>query len=276
MRPKPAAMSSAIRFVPLVLLFGWILPLFGRDGWSQADSPSAPVRQVMTPFPTPTPRADGYIGYIVQEGDSPWRIAAIAGITVEELFALNGILPGDYITPGMELILGSAGPPAPTAGPETPLETPTAAAVTPTPASGTGQICVLLFQDVNGNARLDDGEAPLTGGQVSVADAAGLVSVEQTTDESPEGYCFAELPGGDYNVSAAVPAGYNPTTGMNLPVRLRPGDIKYVEFGAQPSGVIGGGLDQGDGRSPVLGILGAVLLIAAGGLGYYATRAGRR
>jgi hypothetical protein len=231
----------------------------------------------MTPFPTPTPGRDGYIVYIVQPGDSPWRIAAIAGITVEELFALNGIQPGDYITPGMQLVLGSAGPPAPTAAPETELETPTAPAGTPTPEFGMGEICVLLFQDLNGNARLDAGETPLAGGRVSVGDVAGSVSVEQTTGNTPEGYCFEELPGGDYNVSAAVPGGYNPTTAMNLPVRLQPGEIKYVQFGAQPSGVIGGGLGQaGDGRSPVLGILGAFLLIAAGGVGYYATRVGRR
>lgn len=47
--------------------------------------------QAPTPFPTPTPNADGEILYTVKEGDTPWRVAAIAGITLEELYALNGL-----------------------------------------------------------------------------------------------------------------------------------------------------------------------------------------
>ena len=59
-----------------------------------------------TPFLTPTPGPDGKIVYIVQEGDTLWRIAAIADISIEELMTRNGIQTGDYISPGMELDLG--------------------------------------------------------------------------------------------------------------------------------------------------------------------------
>ena len=40
-------------------------------------------------FPSPTPGADGRIIYIVQPGDSCFRIQALYGITVEQLRGLN-------------------------------------------------------------------------------------------------------------------------------------------------------------------------------------------
>lgn len=228
-----------------------------------------------TPFPTPTPRGDGRIIYIVQEGDSPWRIAAIAGISVEELMSRNGLQTNDFISPGMELELGLAGPAIPTSAP---LEvfTPTPLSVTATPEVGTGEICVALFLDQNGNGRREETEPPLAEGKVSVADVNGVVAGEHTTIfdlENPDGFCFTDLQNGDYNVSAAVPPEHNPTTAMNLPVRLEPGQITYVQFGAQPGSA---SLDQlgdgGGGRSTLLGFLGLLLLIAGGGLGFYAVR----
>ncbi len=236
-----------------------------------------------TPFLTPTPGTDGWIVYTVQPGDTLYDIAAIAGISVEQLMALNGIQPSDYINPGQRLRLGQGGPVVPTVAPGT---EPTATSVppSPTPVYGTGEICVLLFLDQNGDARWQVGEPPLAGGQLSVADVGGAVVGEHATDgtteytpapdNTPIGHCFTDLPNGDYNVSAAVPSGHNPTTSMNLPIRLEPGDIKYVEFGAQPNGSLGGG-EGGGGRSTLLGILGLLLLVAAGGLGYFAARYGR-
>lgn len=244
-----------------------------------AELPPAPLAQP-TAFPTPTPGPDGRIVYTVQEGDSPWRIAAIAGITIEELMAMNGLQSGDYITPGMQLELGTGGPPQPTGAAVSAIATATPLPVTPTPMVGTGEICVLLFEDINGDGRLDTGEPALAGGQISVADASGVVSAEYTSEAldlevDPAGFCFEDLMNGDYNVSAAVPEGYNPTTGLNAPVILEPGDIKYLQFGAQPSaGLANGG--GGGGRSTLLGALGLLLLVAAGALGYYATRLSRR
>ncbi len=228
---------------------------------------NAPLLQP-TPFQTPTPNADGAILYTVLIGDSLWRIAAIAEISVEELMALNGIQSGDFISPGMELVLGSlAATPIPIASP-----TPT---VQVGPLVGTGDICVLLFTDDNGNARLDEDELPLIEGQVSVVDRDGRVQGEHTTDDNPEGFCFLELEDGDYNVSGAVPPNYNPTTSMNVPVRLAPGDTKFVQFGGQPSAAIlqiRGSEDEG---STLLGVLGLALLAGAGMVGFYAVRAGR-
>jgi len=63
---------------------------------------------------------------------------------------------------------------------------------------------------------------------------------------------------------------------MNLPVRLEPGDIKYVQFGAQPSSVVGDAIGGAGDRSALLGLLGVLLLLVGGGLGYYASRYSRQ
>ncbi len=269
--------SSPLR---ALLLAVCVVPglLFIRGGGTQA----AAARQ-RTLFVTPTPGPDGRIIYIFQEGDTLWTIAALTGISLEELMVINGIAPSDVdrIPVGYALQLGLGGPVIPTqAAGAQPTDTPVPA--TPTPLYGTGTICVLLFRDDNGNARWDEPEPPLAGGRVSIADVNGVVVGERETDDTSElapddtpiGHCFPDLPGGDYNVSAAVPLEHNPTTSMNTPVRLDPGDTKYVEFGAQPAGAFGGG-DGSGGRSLVLGLLGLALLLAAAGLGYYAARTSR-
>ena len=43
---------------------------------------------------------------------------------------------------------------------------------------------------------------------------------------------------GDYNVSVAIPEGYNPTTSLNAPITLVAGDITYLNFGAQAGSVV--------------------------------------
>ncbi|HEX9797228.1 MAG TPA: LysM peptidoglycan-binding domain-containing protein [Anaerolineales bacterium] len=255
-------------------VLAWLTP-------AAASGVPQPMAQAPTPFLTPTPNQAGDILYTVQEFDTAWRIAAIAGISLEELYALNGLQPTDFLTPGTQLLLGRASPSLPTS---VPGQEPTESLIepTPTPEQGTGEICALLFEDSNGNARLDEAEFALAGGQVSVADASGALAGEGTTsaeppEEEPIGSCFPDLQDGDYNVSGAVPEGYNPTTSMNAPVRLNPGETKYVEFGAQPSSALGGAaVPGGGGTSTVLGLVGVVFLGAAGALAYFAARYNRR
>lgn len=271
--------SFRVHRIVLVLLGISLLILFGSLSAQAGYASNARLQP--TPFPTPTPGPDGRISYRVQEGDSLWRIAAIAGISLEELMALNGIQPGDFISPGMELELGRAGPAQPTSAQPGFQPTTTAPTLTPTPIVGTAEICVLLFQDINGNGRLEEEELALVGGQVSVVDINGIVAGEYTTEalldqEDLIGYCFTDLENGDYNVSAAVPPGYNATTSLNAPVTIKPGDIKYLQFGAQPSSALleSEGQDGGS-RSSLLGLIGLALLVAAGGLGFYASRLSR-
>jgi hypothetical protein len=269
---KPKRVRNLAFLLIVLTIVGIILPI---DSDVNADSEFAPALQP-TAFPTPTPGPDGRIVYFVQDQDTFWSIAAIAGITLDELYALNGIQPGDYAVAGMELTLGYAGPTEPTAESGA-VASPTPFAATPTSQFNTGEICVLLFLDENGNARLDEGETGLSGGQISVVDVSGVVAVEAASGEDPEGQCFADLEAGDYNVSAAVPEEYNATTTMSMPLRLVAGDIKYVQFGAQPSAALIDLVPNGGGSGSLwLGIFGIFLLLAAGGLAYYASRYSRR
>jgi hypothetical protein len=243
---------------------------------SAAAHPEAGPMAQPTAFPTPTPGPDGRIVYVVQSQDTFFDIAAIAGITLEELYALNGIQPGDYAIPGTSLVLGFAGPVDATADTST-LITPTPAQPTPTPLFSTGEICVLLFLDENGDARLGESEPPLAGGKISIINVSGVMVAEITTGNESEGQCFEELEAGDYNVSAAVPEEYNATTSMNLPLRLAAGDIKYVQFGAQPNAAMNDRITDQDGeRSLLFGIFGIAMIIMAAVLAFYASRYGRR
>lgn len=249
-----------------ILLIGAVFSVPAR-----ADSDETPPQQP-TVFPTPTADVDGRIQYIIQKDDTFFRIAAIAGLTVEELYAMNGIQSGDLAIPGTILLLDIISTPTPMGSSEETQISPT-----PTPVFGVGEVCVFIFEDENGNARIETGESALAGAQISIASTDGEVVGEHTTDDAVEGHCFVDIGNGDYNVSAAVPDQFNPTTTMNLGFHLNAGDIKYIEFGAQRSGAISiGGDEVGDGRSTWMGVLGVVLLLAAAGVGTYAVRFSRR
>jgi murein DD-endopeptidase MepM/ murein hydrolase activator NlpD len=252
-----------------LLLFTILLP-------AQA-SPAAQVQ-----FPSPTPGPDGRIIYIVQPGDSCFRIEALYGITVDQLRALNPQLDENCtLAIGAELMLGIGGPAAlsPTPGPSPTLEPPT---VTPTPPLGTTEICVLLYDDINGDALWQETEIGIAGGAVSVSNTAGTYSETKTTVSEidpdllePVQTCFTDVPAGEYNISLAVPENYNPTVGLTSTVIVNAGDIAIVPFGAQsqtetaaePAADNGGG---DGGPSPIFGILGGLLLLGGLGLGWYA------
>jgi len=250
-----------------LLLFGILLP-------AQA-SPSAQVQ-----FPSPTPGADGRIIYIVQAGDSCFRIEALYGITVDQLRGLNPQLDENCtLAIGSELMLGIGGPAAlsPTPGPSPTLEPPTA---TPLPPAGTTEICVLLYDDANGDALRQETELGVAGGAVSVSNTAGTFSDTQTTvseidpdTEEPLQTCFTDVPEGEYNISVAVPENYNPTMEMTYTFAIKAGDRAFIPFGTQlktDTGIPSTTEDSGSGPSPIFGILGGLLLLGGLGLGWYA------
>jgi hypothetical protein len=244
---------------------------------------AAPPAQY-TVFPTPTPGADGRIIYIVQENDTLWRIAAISGLTVDELKALNNLL-SDSVQPGQQILLGLAGPvDQPTATPG-PSSTPGPLEPTITAGPGWGVICVLLYEDKNGDSLRQEEEASLLGGAISVSDRLGRASFTADTpsggfsdlfEPEPEdlGYtCFDQLPEGEYNVTVGIPAEYNPTTVLNRSFNLKAGDETLVAFGAQANTVLAAQtaiIPETPGRSPLLGIAGGLLLLVGLSLGFYA------
>ncbi len=264
-----------------ILLAGLVLLGIGSTLPAAASPGFVPDAQ-LTPFFTATPNAAGEILYVVQSGDSLSRIAAVSGGTVQEIAAMNGIEVNAVLSIGTTLLIGRATPVTPTFDPSQPEPT-LEPSPTPTPNFGTADICILLYLDVNGNAQHEELEPPLADGQVSVAHVSGELAGEFTTTTStelldftdtPVGSCLTELENGDYNVSVAVPENHNPTTAMNLPIRLNPGDTKYVQFGAQEGSTTGEVDDGGPGRSMVLGLLGGVMLLGAAGLAFIAIRMG--
>lgn len=258
------------------LVFSAALASLGLSLTAQA----APVQQQ---FATNTPLPDGRILYTIQAGDTCTKIQLLYSITLAQLRELNQNINTDCtnLIPGQQLLVGTGGPaaaptstpgPSPTPGPPTP---------TPTPFAGTTEICVLLFNDINGNSLRDASEPVVLGGAISVTEVTGKYSKTLETAANPDptayqGTCFNDVPEGKYNIGVAIPDNYSPTMNLTYTLNVHAGDIAYVDFGAQsrettaarPTGSSGGT----GGTSPLLGFLGGLLLLSGLGLGWYALR----
>jgi LysM repeat protein len=266
--------SNQIRWTVAAGLF--LVAFLATCGLAAGAAAAAPAAQI--PIYTPTPGPDGRIIYIVRPNDTLMGISLIMGVPIEKLRELNN-LSGDTIYEGQKLLLGLAGPleVTPTSGP---TPTPTAILPTPSPQPGVGELCILLFNDLNGNGIRDDGENSLPNGKISFGNQAGTISEAVDSGAGEEYQCFKDLPEGKYSLSVAIPDGYNPTTSTDHEISLRAGDQTYVNFGAQAntqtqaaSAVIPETSDQ---RSPILGIIGGLFLLAGAGLTVYAVRVLRR
>ncbi|MDO9545498.1 MAG: LysM peptidoglycan-binding domain-containing protein [Pelolinea sp.] len=226
---------------------------------------SAPLPQAV--IATPTPQADGRIIYIVKENDTCISIALLMGIEEQELRDFNNLVADDcsFIYAGQELLVGikEEDTPVPTAE--------VTAAPTPTPFKGNGSICIFLFNDENGNALAEETELPLAGGAVSVTDRLNTVNLTGTTDATGEAICFTEIPEGDYNISVAIPEGYNPTTVMNYALSIGAGEVSTVDFGAQPGSGLRPAFSE-ENPSPLLLVLGIFFIGAGVGLWFYMRR----
>jgi murein DD-endopeptidase MepM/ murein hydrolase activator NlpD len=232
-------------------------------------------------FVTATPGPDGRILYTVAEGDTCSSVALLHGISVPQLRQLNTRLDENCtLIVGQQLVVGLVASNAPTAGLE-PTLPPT---VTATPVSGTTEVCVLLFDDMNGDAMRQETEFGIEGGAVSLTNLNGSYSETQNTSSAidpdlvePIRSCFRDVPQGEYNVSVAVPDTYNPTMLLSYTLTVKAGDRASIDFGAQSKTLTVS--DPGDsgqgGRSSVLGIFGILLLLGGAGLGYYAYRSGQ-
>ena len=258
-------------FLLVLLLVGAVLPA--------GNASAAPNLQG---FITATPGPDGRIMYIVVEGDNCSSVALNHGITVTVLRQYNTRLDEICtLTLGQQLVVGLVAPnAAPTSG-DIPTITPVVA--TATPFTGTTEVCILLFDDVNGDALRQETEFGIDGGAVSLTNLNGSYSQTQNTTSAidpdlvePIRTCFSEdVPAGKYNVSMAIPDGYNPTMTLSYTLDIKAGDRASVDFGAQSKTVTIGDpetTEEGGSRSPVLGIFGAILLLGGIGLGYYAYR----
>lgn len=243
-------------------------------------------RQV-TQFATPTPGPDGRIIWIVQAGQTCSYISLLTGVPQDQLRALNRLDQNCTLSVGQQLLIGIGAGSNGTAI-AGPTLTPTAVTVPPTPIPGSIDVCVLLYDDLNGDSLHQDAEPAIEGGAVSIAGTSGQYSQTSTTVAGTDPVCFTKVPLGTYNVSVAAPAGYNATTSLNYALEIKEGDVKvgdiqagdrvYVDFGAQKSSQPPANNSSSAGSDNwLLGIIGAVLLLTGGGLAFYAWRIyGRR
>jgi hypothetical protein len=232
---------------------------------------AAPAAQY-TYIPTPTPGPDGRIIFIVTD-ESPWTIAARFNIPIEELRQLNMWGDNPITRPGDEILLGYAGPaevtptPGPTAIPEAVLPTPTY-------EPGWGIMCILLYNDLNGDSFRQEDEPSIPDGAISISNRSGTVSITDSTVVGLDYQCYEQLMEGAYTVSVAVPDGYNATTQTNRSVNLAAGDITYLGFAAHASSDANAQAAPAEsaGRSPWLGIIGGIFLLSALGLTIFTSR----
>ncbi len=241
-------------------------------------SPAEAGSSKQVSYGTPTARPDGRVIYIVQEGDTCLRIQLLTGVTINDLRSLNRLDQECTLIPGKELLLTTIIlQPSPTTNPNI---TPTPLLPTPTPYNGNGQVCVQLFEDANGDATHDEGELSLAGGAISITDRLGQVSKTENTSDSVDPVCV-EIPEGEYNISMAIPSGYNATTTLNLQeVNVLAGDKVILEFGAQAASPAQPQAQPTETPPPsgtglLLAILGGLLVLAGIGLGVYVAVARR-
>lgn len=234
--------------------------------------------EAQSSFQTPTPNEEGQVLYAVQEGDTCTRIFLLTGVSIDQLIALNNLDADCNIFPGQTLILGTVAPA--TATPPGPTPTPTQGPPTPTPFEGNGTVCVVLYEDSDGNQKRSEDEFYLAGGVISINNRAGTFSeTRDTVGGNPDvvdPVCFESVPEGEYNLSMGIPEGYNPTTSLNYALTVTAGDTIVVDFGAQPGSQFNatevpqnGG---GGGRSPLLLVVGLFLLSAGAALAFFFMR----
>lgn len=221
-------------------------PPAGDDGGGGgvAPPPPAPIG------PQPTPDAEGVIRVEVQTGDSLWAIAARNGLTIDEIYELNGLSESTVVRVGDLIIVGYADPveeePADTteeteteetAGEEEetveeePTATPLPPIPTPTPAPNGGSICLKAFDDVNQNGLHDAGENLKAGVAFTVSDSNAVV-FNYVSDGFSEPYCVQQLAQGNYRITRSISENENLTTTGDWAVALTAGSELAFEFGS--------------------------------------------
>ena len=264
-------MKPKLKTLPLFLMLLIILGL-------SLSTLRLPASAQGTPYQTPTPNANGEIIFKVRSGDSCISINLLTNVPIETIKSLNGLDDTCALFEGQDIILGRVEPVVLT---QTAMPTPTIPPqlITPslTPSAGTATICVVLFHDMDGNGMRTEGEDYLFGGEVSVTNRSGSVSLTGTTvagiPDEIEPRCFPDLPQDSYNVTVAIPDGFNATTTTNYALEVKAGEDATIDFGAQESAPSAGVVEPDSARrSPVLAIVGAIILLAGLGLGYYVWR----
>ncbi len=106
-----------------------------------------------------------------------------------------------------------------------------------------GQICVMSFEDRNGNGKFDENEPPVTQGiGVNLQSAQGITVatklLEASTYTVPGLVCIGDLPRGEYQV-LLTSAQYRATTDFAFSAVVAPGSAPVrLDFGVTPLPVV--------------------------------------
>jgi hypothetical protein len=254
-----------------ILLASVFLILLGL-AWISSGVQAAPGG-LQVAYPSPTPQPNGQIIYIVKAGDTCTQLSILYNVSIDYLRNTNQLDANCTLREGQKLQLGTGGPSSapPTAGPSL---VPTVALPTETPvAGGLAKVCVLVFDDVNGDGLRQTTEVAIAGAAISLTSLDGKFSQTLTSVINPDatayqGMCFNNVPIGKYNISAAAPEGYNPTINLTSTVDVTAGDIFYIDYGAQVKTAPGAAVPQNK-PSSLLGIIGAALLLIGIGMAIY-------
>ncbi|NWG76422.1 MAG: hypothetical protein HXY24_17775 [Rubrivivax sp.] len=135
--------------------------------------------------------------------------------------------------------------------------------------AASGQICVLAFEDLDGNGIKGDDEPLLSGVGFTLADETG-VKGSYSTDGNSEPYCFGNLSPGSYTVQARKPADMETTTEGQWAISLASGaqfDVTYGARAASPAAQAAAPASSGGmstlGRIALAG-LGLLVLVGSG------------
>ncbi len=257
----------------------------GSQGGCSANSvPAGSIQQA-------TPQPDGSIIHTVQRCETLTGIAVTYGLTLDEIRRLNN-LQSDVLRVGQQLVVRAATEPTPAPAPPTPTPGPTSVAEQPSggeggqPAEGgsaevvdesaKGSICVMSYNDLNGNGLREPEEPKQPGVTFAVSSSAATVGT-YTTNGLDEPYCFTELDAGTYIVSW-VGDNLTPTSEQTWAASVAPGATVIREFGVSTGQAAGesdasGGASRG-GLLPVwatalIGAAGMVLFLTGAGIGGY-------
>lgn len=241
---------------------------------AQPTQPPAPRVEPITPA---QPQPDGSIVYTVKSGDTLFAIALAHNTTVDNIMQLNG-MSSTLISVGQKLIIRRPTVPPTATVPPTPVVPPTP---TFTPVPPTGKICILAFNDRDGNGVAGGVGEDLLPGVVFALSSAQSAPRNYTTDGLNEPYCFTDLLPDTYTLKIVPPAGYSATTPEVWSLGVAGGQQVDISFGAKKGGAAptppptssptpGGGSSFLAAAGRIIGgILAIVVLIGLGAAAMY-------